>query len=50
MDGDGDMDFVTTSYQNPETDWLGNVVGPGDMVLEWFENDDPALLRSLHAQ
>ena len=39
MDNDGDMDFVTTSYQNAETDWLGNVIAPGNMVLEWFEND-----------
>ena len=39
MDNDGDMDFVTTSYPNAETDWLGNVIAPGNMVLEWFEND-----------
>ena len=39
MDSDGDMDFITTSYQNAETDWFGNEVAPGVKVLEWFEND-----------
>lgn len=39
MDGDGDMDFVTSSYKNPVKDWFGNVTEPGIAVLEWFEND-----------
>ncbi|MAA79294.1 MAG: hypothetical protein CL916_08540, partial [Deltaproteobacteria bacterium] len=39
MDGDGDTDFVTSSYKNPDTDWFGNVTEPGVAVLEWFEND-----------
>ena len=46
MDGDDDLDFVTTSYKNAETDWLGNVIAPGDMVLEWFENNGIAGVAS----
>lgn len=39
MDNDGDMDFVTTNYRNPQKDWLGNETEPGLAVLEWYEND-----------
>ena len=39
MDNDGDMDFVTTNYRNPETDWLGNELAPGIAKMEWFENN-----------
>ena len=39
LDGDGDMDFVTTSHTMPTTDWLGNETAPGQSVLEWYEND-----------
>ena len=42
MDNDGDMDFVTTSYKNPEKDWFGNVTEPGIAKLEWFENNGVA--------
>jgi len=39
FNGDGHLDFVTASYRNADTDWLGNVTTPGEPYVEIFLND-----------
>ena len=49
IDSDGDMDFITSSYKNPESDWFGNETAPGTAKLEWYENEGiPGVASFIH--